>query len=137
MKDLKKWEEQEKAVTLTNGEWSTLTTYLLMSTQYREREAKAWAELAEEREKDGSVKYPNAGSNAQFWRETIEALEEIRKKMHSRFSIYDDGLIEIWQYNGDTRTRAVCKIKEEDEVDCYKRAIEALENFEKDRSNKT
>ena len=57
--------------------------------------------------------------------------------MHSRFSIYDDGLIEIWQYNGDTRTRAVCKIKEEDEVDCYKREIEALENFEKDRSNKT
>lgn len=81
MKDLKKWEEQEKTVTLTNGEWSTLTTYLLMSTQYREREAKAWAELAEEREKDGSVKYPNAESNVQFWRETIEALEGIRKKI--------------------------------------------------------
>ena len=81
MKDLKKWEEQEKTVTLTNGEWSTLTTYLLMSTQYREREAKAWAELAEEREKDGSVKYPNAESNVQFWRETIEALEGVRKKI--------------------------------------------------------
>lgn len=50
--------------------------------------------------------------------------------MHSRFSIYDDGLIEIWEYKGDTRTRAICKIKEEDEVECYKKAIQELKNFE-------
>lgn len=51
--------------------------------------------------------------------------------MHSRFSIYDDGLIEIWEYKGDTRTRTICEAKEEDEVTCYKRAIEELKNFER------
>ena len=81
LKHLEEWNAKEKTVTLTNGEWSTLTTYLLMTTKHREGEAKAWAELAEEREEDGSVKYKNAASNAQFWRETIEALEGIRKKI--------------------------------------------------------
>ena len=73
--------QRKKTVTLTNGEWSELTTYLLLSKNHREGEAKAWAELAEEREEDGSVKYPNVASNAQFWKETNEALEEIRKKI--------------------------------------------------------
>lgn len=81
LKRLEEWNAKEKTVTLTNGEWSTLTTYLLMTTKHREGEARAWAELAEEREEDGSVKYENAASNAQFWRETIEMLEGIRKKI--------------------------------------------------------
>lgn len=51
-------------------------------------------------------------------------------RMHSRFSIYDDGLIEIWEYEGDKRVRNVCKAKEEKEVDCYKRAIETLVNYD-------
>ena len=80
-KSIKEWCAKEKTVTLTNGEWSKLTTYLLWSKNHREGEAKAWAELAEEREEDGSVKYPNVASNAQFWKETNEALEEIRKKI--------------------------------------------------------
>lgn len=81
LKSLEEWGAKEKTVTLTNEEWSALTTYLIMTTKYREGEAKAWAELAEEREEDGSVKYKNAESNAQFWREKIETLEEIRKKI--------------------------------------------------------
>lgn len=81
LKSIEEWDAKEKTVTLTNGEWSTLTTYLLMTMKYREGEAKAWEELAEEREEDGSVKYKNAKSNARFWRETIETLEEIRKKI--------------------------------------------------------
>lgn len=80
-KSLEEWYREEKTVTLTKGQWSTLTTYLLMTTKYREGEAKAWEKLAEEREEDGSIKYKNAASNAQFWRETIEMLEGIRKKI--------------------------------------------------------
>ena len=53
-KSIKEWCAKEKTVTLTNGEWSKLTTYLLLSKNHREGEAKAWAELAEEREEDGS-----------------------------------------------------------------------------------
>lgn len=52
-KSIKEWCAKEKTVTLTNGEWSKLTTYLLLSKNHREGEAKAWAELAEEREEDG------------------------------------------------------------------------------------
>jgi len=52
-------------------------------------------------------------------------------RMHSRFSIYDDGLIEIWEYKGDTRARTICKVKEEDEVECYRKAIQELKNFER------
>lgn len=39
--------------------------------------------------------------------------------MHSRFSLYDDGLIEIWEYRGEQKTRSICKIKEESETECY------------------
>lgn len=52
-------------------------------------------------------------------------------RIHSRFSIYDDGLIEIWEYQGDKRTRNICKVKEESETECYKRATEALISYEK------
>lgn len=40
--------------------------------------------------------------------------------MHSRFSLYDDGLIEIWEYRGEQKTRSICKIKEESETEYYK-----------------
>lgn len=57
-------------------------------------------------------------------------------RMHSRFSLYDDGLIEIWEYRGEQKTRNICKIKEESETECYKRATEAVENYIKSRSEK-
>ena len=50
-------------------------------------------------------------------------------RMHSHFSIYDDGLIEIWEYQGDTRKRTICKAKEENEIECYKNAIQELKSF--------
>lgn len=56
-------------------------------------------------------------------------------RMHSHFSIYGEGLIEIWEYQGDTRKRAICRIKEEDEVEHYKKAIQELKNFEQYRSS--
>ena len=50
-------------------------------------------------------------------------------RMHSRFSIYDDGFIEIWEYIGEQRSKCVCKVKEEKDVECYKRATEELQNY--------
>lgn len=50
-------------------------------------------------------------------------------RMHSSFSMYDDGLIEIWEYQGDRRTRNVCKIQGESETECYKRATETLKRY--------
>lgn len=50
-------------------------------------------------------------------------------RMHSRFSIYDDGFIEIWEYIGEQRSECVCKVKEEKDVECYKRATEELQNY--------
>ncbi len=75
------WDKQEKTVTMTREQWTTLTTYLLMSTKHREGEAKAWAELAEEKAEDGSPKYMNAAGNAEYWRELVTDIEEIRKKI--------------------------------------------------------
>lgn len=57
-------------------------------------------------------------------------------RMHSRFSLYDDGLIEIWEYRGEQKTRSICKIKEKSETECYKQATEAVENYIKSRSEK-
>lgn len=50
-------------------------------------------------------------------------------RMHSRFSIYDEGLIEIYQYIGDKRGKQIVRTTEEDSTECYKRATEALESF--------
>lgn len=75
------WDKQEKTVTMTREQWNKLTCYLLMSTKHREGEAKAWAELAEEKAEDGSVKYKNAAGNAEYWRELVTDIEEIRKKI--------------------------------------------------------
>ena len=75
------WDKKEKTVTMTREQWTTLTTYLLMSTKHREGEAKAWAELAEEKAEDGSPKYMNADKNAEYWRELVTDIEEIRKKI--------------------------------------------------------
>lgn len=38
---LEAWENESRAVTMTNREWSKLTTYIIMSANYRKREADA------------------------------------------------------------------------------------------------
>ena len=45
------------------------------------------------------------------------------------FDIYGNNLIEIWEYAGEVRKRCICKVKEEDEIACYKRAIEMLISY--------
>ncbi len=74
-KTVEEWSKEEKEVTLTNGQWNTLTTYILMTTKYREREVESWEELAER----GCMKC--AASNAEFMREMIKELEVIRKEI--------------------------------------------------------
>lgn len=72
------WDQQEKTVTLTNDQWSRLTTYLLMSTKHREGERDAWQSLAQEKNPDGTPKFKNAAKNAAYWQEVIDDLETIR-----------------------------------------------------------
>lgn len=73
---------------------------------------------------------------SKFYRVYRQAQRVSNLRMHSRFSLYDDGLIEIWEYRGEQKTRNICKIKEESETECYKRATEAVENYIKSRSEK-
>lgn len=69
---------EKRVITMTHEQASLLTSYILMTTQYRRREAEAWAKLAEEREPDGTPSFKNAKSNADFYRELDGKLEEIR-----------------------------------------------------------
>lgn len=70
-------------------------------------------------------------------REFYQIYRPIQKRhnlrMHSRFSIYGDGLIEIWEYAGERRSKCVCKIKEEKDIECFKRATEALQSYAGER----
>ena len=70
-----------RAVTLTEEEWTDLTTYILITTKHRVSEAEAWEKLAAEKCPDGSPRFPNAADNATFWREMTHKLERIRKQI--------------------------------------------------------
>lgn len=50
-------------------------------------------------------------------------------RYHMHFDIYGNNLIEIWEYAGERRGRCICKVKEETETACYKRAIEMLISY--------
>lgn len=60
-------------------------------------------------------------------------------RLHSHFSIYpnSDDFIEIWEYEGGQRKKCVCKVREETDIECYKRAIEALQSYGKEREGTT
>lgn len=77
----KAWEKEEKTVTLTNAEWSNLTCYILMTTNYRTRELETWRSLAQEKDEDGNTKFKNAESNAEFWEGMIRDLDRIRTEI--------------------------------------------------------
>lgn len=82
--NIKKWEETEVSVAMPNKLWSTLVCYILMTTQYRTGELKAWQELAEEKEENGEPKFKNAAGNAEFWQQIERELEEIKKRVDER-----------------------------------------------------
>lgn len=66
-----------KTITLTDEQAGTLKMYLLITTQYRKREAEACIKLALERNDDGTHKYPKMPANATWWAETNETLDVI------------------------------------------------------------
>ncbi len=73
---------QPKTVTLTNGLWNDLQVYILMTTKHREGELKAWEELAQETDENGTPKFKNAASNAQFWRDMEPQLQQILEALN-------------------------------------------------------
>ena len=81
------WEEQKVTVTMTNAEWSKLSVSILMTTQFRKGEIEACKSLAEEREPDGTLTFPNMPSNAKFWEEMNALLETIEEKIEKRGEI--------------------------------------------------
>ena len=54
-------------------------------------------------------------------------------RSHMHFSIYDEGLIEIWEYRGETQGKCIVRAKETEDIDCYKRAIDELENYKREK----
>lgn len=48
----------------------------------------------------------------------------------------EDDLIEIWEYNGETRGRCIVREKEKEIIDCYKRAIDNLKNYKREREER-
>lgn len=73
----KPWEKQERTVTLTNELCSTLKCYILITTNYRKDELKAWEKLAQETDENGVPKFKNAAGNAQFWQDMEIQLQQI------------------------------------------------------------
>ncbi len=73
------WEQEKRTVTLTNGEWLDLTMFILLSTKYRKGEREAWERLSTEKKEDGSPAFPNAASNAEFWKTMDATLENIKQ----------------------------------------------------------
>lgn len=76
---LKEFAARERSVTLTEKEWGDLSTYILMTTEYREKEQKAWRKLAEQKLSDGTPIIPHAANNAAFWKDMDRKLDRIRR----------------------------------------------------------
>lgn len=76
----------EKKVTLelTEEQASALEIYLLMTTNYRKGERETWESLAKEQNEDGTLKFPNAPSNADFLERTKRNDREYIKNLVRR-----------------------------------------------------
>ncbi len=57
-------------------------------------------------------------------------------RMHLHFSVYDDGLIEAWEYHGESKGKCILRVKEAEDIDCYKKAAEELRYYEKSRKER-
>ena len=66
-------------IALTEEQVSFLDMYILMTTNYREREIAACERLAKETNEDGTLKYPKMPGNAEWWRKTHELMEQIHQ----------------------------------------------------------
>lgn len=57
-------------------------------------------------------------------------------RSHIHFSTYGDGLIEMWEYSGNARGKCILRVKELEDIDCYKRAIDELKNYKQEREKR-
>lgn len=53
-------------------------------------------------------------------------------RVHSSFSLYRQGFIKIYQGEGPER-KLIIKVEEDDDIECYKRATEALISWKQSR----
>lgn len=55
-------------------------------------------------------------------------------RVHSRFSMNRPGFIKIYQGDGSDR-KQIIKVEEDDDIACYKRAIDELESWARSRED--
>ena len=75
--------ERKVILELTKEQADALDFYLLITTKYRKNEYEVCESLAKERNKDGTLKFPNMPSNADFYKKqnkTIEKIQEILQR---------------------------------------------------------
>ena len=68
-----------RIIELSNEQASLLSCYLLMTTNYRKDEAEACQRLSQEKEEDGTLRFPNMESNARWWEKTNIEINDIQK----------------------------------------------------------
>lgn len=71
-----------------------------------------------------------------FYEIYIPLARKYNLRSHMHFSVDDDGIIEAWEYEGEIRGKCVCRVKEENDAECYKRATEELEYYKKEREDR-
>lgn len=57
-------------------------------------------------------------------------------RAHSSFSLYRPGFIKIYQ-GDESDKKLIVKVEEDEDIECYKRATDALMNWEKSRRNES
>ena len=80
-KALSNWMQEDKAVTMPNELWSSLRVFLLMTTNFRKDEALSWGRLAQEKNEDGTPKYPKAEGNSEFWFDMQADMEKVLRRL--------------------------------------------------------
>lgn len=78
------------------------------------------------------------------YREAVHKFYEIYRplqkkynlRMYLHLSIYDDGLIKAWEYHGETKGKCILRVKEAEDIDCYKKATEELKYYDKDKKER-
>lgn len=75
----------KRTVELTTDQLNTLVCYILMTTQHRKGEREAWQSLAKEMNEDGTPKFANAQSNAVYYEELENKLDEIKEILDSAY----------------------------------------------------
>ena len=73
------------SVNLTEDQCHVLISYILMTTQHRKDLRDTWEELSKERNEDGTPKFKHAASNAEYYDELEQKLDEIRRTIDSTY----------------------------------------------------